>query len=281
MRVVGGEKANAEDWPFIAVFYETKLGWDSRFCGGSLLNENWVITAAHCFMDPYSKKVYNHKRCVLIIGIRCCLLGENYLLRYSVSFGIFERSDFPGEARKLKQVVCHPDFRATYREIQNDICLIRVSQPVPLADRIKPVCIATALPTESEYCKIAGVGQTMGTVSDENLNQAALPVANFRECAQDYSAFGIRLNEQQHLCAGFSHGGVDACQGDSGGPFVCKGNQLTGVVSFGIGCATAETYGIYTSMPNYIDWITDVVGCPIGYTGPNCEDDLDECEVGG
>ena len=51
MRVVGGEKAAAKDWPFMAIFYETKHGWDSRFCGGSLINEDFVVTAAHCFMD--------------------------------------------------------------------------------------------------------------------------------------------------------------------------------------------------------------------------------------
>ena len=52
----------------------------------------------------------------------------------------------------------------------------------------------------------------MGTVSEEHLNQAALPVANFTECAKDSSQFGIELLEEQHLCAGFPEGGVDACQ---------------------------------------------------------------------
>ena len=64
MRVVGGETADKGQWPFMSVFYETRYGWDSRFCGGSLINENWIITAAHCFMDPYSRKVYNYKKCV-------------------------------------------------------------------------------------------------------------------------------------------------------------------------------------------------------------------------
>lgn len=120
----------------------------------------------------------------------------------------------------------------------------------------------------------------MGTISDENLNQAALPVANFDECASDYLTFGIKLDPSQHLCAGFSHGGVDACQGDSGGPFVCNNLELSGVVSFGIGCAAADTYGIYTSLAFYVDWIASEVGCPIGYSGSNCEDDLDECIAG-
>jgi secreted trypsin-like serine protease len=62
MRVVGGETADKGQWPFMSVFYETRYGWDSRFCGGSLINENWIITAAHCFMDPYSRKVYNYKK---------------------------------------------------------------------------------------------------------------------------------------------------------------------------------------------------------------------------
>ena len=117
----------------------------------------------------------------------------------------------------------------------------------------------------------------MGTISDDQLNQAALPVANFDECANDYMNFGIKLDSSQHLCAGFSHGGVDACQGDSGGPFVCNNMELSAVVSFGIGCAAADTYGIYTSLAYYVDWIESEVGCPSGYRGPNCDDDLDEC----
>lgn len=68
------------------------------------------------------------------------------LVRYAVAFGVFEKSDFPGESRRIKSVVCHPEFKATYQQIQNDICLIRLSEPVTFNSRIKPVCVATEAP---------------------------------------------------------------------------------------------------------------------------------------
>ena len=79
-------------------------------------------------MDPYTRKLYNYKK-------------------YSVAFGVFEKADFPGESRKIKEVVCHPEFRATYQQIKNDICLIRIGSPVTFNEKIKPVCIATEIPS--------------------------------------------------------------------------------------------------------------------------------------
>merc|ERR1711892_1188056 len=121
----------------------------------------------------------------------------------------------------------------------------------------------------------------MGTASMSVLNEAALPFGRFDKCKNDYQSYGIKLDKDQHLCFGFDKGGVDACQGDSGGPIVCGGldKSLTGVVSFGIGCASEDLYGIYTSLSYYIGWINEnvVVPCPAGTTGPYCTEDLDEC----
>ena len=61
---------------------------------------------------------------------------------------------------------------------------------------------------------------------------------------------------------------------------ICKNTELAAVVSFGIGCANANMYGIYTSLFNYIDWIDSVVGCPLGYGGLFCDEDIDECILG-
>ena len=61
------------------------------------------------------------------------------------------------------------------------------------------------------------------------------------------------------ICAGYKQGGKDACQGDSGGPFICEGQNkeaiLTGIVSWGIGCARANNYGVYARVTKILDWI--------------------------
>ncbi|CAG5091546.1 Oidioi.mRNA.OKI2018_I69.PAR.g13121.t1.cds [Oikopleura dioica] len=187
MRVVGGQATDAESWPFMAVFYSKKGGWGSRFCGGSLLNERWVLSAAHCFMDPYSGEMFNFKK-------------------YAVGFGNFKSGTFPGQTSSVKSIKCHKGFKATYEKITDDICLVELNDPVQYTKTVNPVCISKNQPAEGDYCKIAGAGQTLGTASDATLNEASIPVANFDQCNQEYKDFGITLESRQHLCAGFDKG---------------------------------------------------------------------------
>jgi len=174
-RVVGGDATNAQVWPFMAVFYNKKGGWSSRFCGGSLLNERWVLSAAHCFMDPYSQEIFNFKK-------------------YAVGFGNFKGTTFPGQYSTIKSINCHKGFKATYDNISDDICLVELNQPVKFTETVKPVCISKQQPEEGDYCKIAGAGQTLGTSSDETLNEASIPVANFDQCYREYKDFGINVS---------------------------------------------------------------------------------------
>ena len=65
------------------------------------------------------------------------------------------------------------------------------------------------------------------------------------------------------LCAGHAKGGIDACQGDSGGPLVCKKSdgawQLSGIVSWGKGCARKNRYGIYSDVQELRPWIQKTI----------------------
>merc|ERR1711955_59310 len=84
--------------------------------------------------------------------------------------------------------------------------------------------------------------------SDDNIGPISLPDDACR------GAYGESEIVDSMMCAGFDEGGKDSCQGDSGGPFMC-GNQLSGVVSWGYGCAEAGYPGVYTQTSYFIQWI--------------------------
>jgi secreted trypsin-like serine protease len=90
------------------------------------------------------------------------------------------------------------------------------------------------------------------------LQEVAVPIVDSTRCQAGYSGTNVRITANM-LCAGLTQGGKDSCQGDSGGPLVVKGAdgkwQQAGVVSFGIGCARPERFGVYTRVANYVPWI--------------------------
>ena len=115
------------------------------------------------------------------------------------------------------------------------------------------------------------------TGDEKILNEVDVPVLTYETCVNWYEAENILINPDQHVCAGYENGGMDACQGDSGGPFVCKRDTtnirnsknelgqhtdlkvLTGVVSFGVGCALAKNPGVYTNVYHFLPYIHSIV----------------------
>lgn len=132
-----------------------------------------------------------------------------------------------------------------------------------------------ALPVGSP-CTIIGWGKMKNTdLSGTNLLHAAeVPIISTEECKNVYIDYKITKNM---FCAGHKRGRIDTCAGDSGGPILCRDitklNQpwtIFGVTSFGDGCGKEEKFGIYTKLPNYVDWIWSVVNCN-GYCSGNCK----------
>ncbi|XP_070786281.1 serine protease 27-like [Enoplosus armatus] len=223
-RIVGGQHASPGSWP-----WQASINTGSRqICAGSLITDQWVLTAAHC-IEEYLKIVV-------------------YLGRHSQS-----GSDLNEVSRGLDQITCHPSFNFLTND--NDICLLKLSAPVNFTDYIYPICLASG---DSTFHTGVNSWVTGWGVPSDILREVNVPIVGNNECKCTYDG----LTENM-ICAGLRAGGKDACQGDSGGPLVSKNGSLwvqSGIVSFGEGCAEPMRPGGYTRVSEYQEWISNVTG---------------------
>ncbi|XP_029996707.1 serine protease 33-like isoform X2 [Sphaeramia orbicularis] len=232
-KIVGGEDATPGAWPWQVSL--TRSG--THFCGGSLINSQWVLTAAHCLPSSSTTSL------VVYIGRDT------------------QQSTNPNEvSRTVTQIINHPDYNSDTSE--NDMSLLRLSSAVDFTNYIRPVCLAASGSTFAGGTDvwITGWGDINSGVSlpfPERLQEVSVPIVSNTQCSADYQANSISITDNM-LCAGLREGGKDSCQGDSGGPLVYKNSTkwvLGGVVSFGIGCALPNFPGVYARVSKYESWI--------------------------
>ncbi|MDQ7016384.1 MAG: trypsin-like serine protease [Gammaproteobacteria bacterium] len=234
-RIVGGTPSVAGAYPWM-VSLQDNLG---HFCGGSLIADRWVLTAAHCTFD-FNNTPLPASQLHVAIGIN---------MLDSVT---------PNQLITVKAIHIHPDYTHNSGS-DSDIALLELSQTSSQTPTL------TATPSLMTQVAVAtplrvmgwGVLQENGRASN-TLQEVDLPLVSQSSCNQSYGG-GITDNM---LCAGFAAGGKDSCQGDSGGPLLYQNNGVwhqVGVVSFGNGCAQAGFPGVYTRVANYESWIKEFV----------------------
>lgn len=228
-RIVGGNNTFPGEYPYQVSLQKQGLFGRSHICGGSVIDEHHVLTAAHCLKGQSASSMY-------------------------VVVGEYDLSETSGNEQVIAagELIIHEHYDGD--TFTNDVGIIRLVPSITFSDSIDVV----ALPAQMELvpagteCVTTGWGTTSegGSISDI-LKQVYVPVVSDADCR---AAYGITDIADHMLCAGVPEGGKDACQGDSGGPFVCNGAQH-GITSWGYGCARPDYPGVYTEVAYFVDWI--------------------------
>jgi secreted trypsin-like serine protease len=265
--IIGGMAASEGEWPWQVRLFED-FDPQTGFCGGSLIAEQWVLTAGHC---------------VEIDGVTV----DSVVVGYG--------SILQSKLKRIgsEKIILHPDYNT---ENHADLALIKLAEPISGA---KWIGIAdpdaeAKLVTPGSKLFVTGWGalwdfagfeealysrrgisevdtrkllSANGLVSPEQLHEVEIELIPIEECAAAYKAYGEAIQENMEIsptemCAGSPAGAKDSCYGDSGGPLVApadnsNGYIQVGVVSWGSQCGNPVLPGVYNTLSRFYPWVRE------------------------
>jgi secreted trypsin-like serine protease len=237
-RIVGGFPIEIREAPW-QVSLQTVSG--RHFCGGSILNADWVLTAAHCMVDL-------RERDLVVVAGRADL-----------------RQVDSGQRRMVEEIIRYPRYEKP--EEGKDIALLRLASPLTL-NGVTVAAIALVdgelaergVASPGKVARVSGWGTLFsGGPLPSKLQLVSVPIVTNQEARKRYPT----VTDDQ-LAAGYlGSGGKDSCQGDSGGPLTVEERgirYLAGVVSWGRGCALPDFPGMYARVSSFSDWIQEETG---------------------
>lgn len=230
-RVINGKDAKAGAWPWQIAMVTTK---GQFFCGGSLVNAKWIVTASHCIDKQQASSIK------IVLG--------------ALDFRKLQGTE---QIRGIRRMIMHP----SYGRLNNDIALIELDSPAMFTDTVQPVCLPAAgeAPSIGSKCYLTGWGKVKHPGgSHPILQQVALSVQEKSKCnSQNGKYVGIT---DQMLCAANPGTKQMGCHGDSGGPFVCQQSdsswKLQGAVSWGSPtCDADDAWTVFARVAEFRGWI--------------------------
>uniref|UniRef100_A0A1B6K003 Peptidase S1 domain-containing protein n=1 Tax=Homalodisca liturata TaxID=320908 RepID=A0A1B6K003_9HEMI len=269
-RVFGGYNAQLGQYPWMAQLVVVNARDHGHACGGSIISNKYILTAAHCFEVPYA----------LIVK-----LGELELDTNVDCTPLLTRCAPPAIFLDIELVIIHPKYRFTGGYSKYDVALVRCRQEIQFNDYIKPICLPTFAIDDSvllnSTLEVAGWGAS--EIEETNnflqvLNAQFVPkvycIALFNNalidrhiCSAPYVNWcNVDINDEV-ICANVIRG-KGTCYGDSGGPLMMQHSTpggiytvLLGVLSYGLpdpSCASGVP-DVYTSVPDVVPWILDSI----------------------
>ncbi|XP_059482706.1 trypsin-1-like [Neocloeon triangulifer] len=227
-RIVGGQITGIHRYPWVA-----RLVYDGQFhCGGSLLNADYVLTAAHCVRRLRRSKFK-------------VVLGDH---------DQFSTTESPAVMRAVSAIIRHKNFDGT--NYNHDIALLKLRRPVTFSKQVRPVCLpSSGTDPPAKSGTVVGWGRTSeGGVIPSHVMEVQVPILSLSDCRKmQYRPSRI---SSYMLCAGTAN--KDSCQGDSGGPLLIQNGakyEVHGIVSWGVGCGRPGYPGVYTRVARYLEWV--------------------------
>ncbi|XP_071535886.1 venom protease-like isoform X5 [Panulirus ornatus] len=255
-RIVGGKRSKPGAWPWQVSLQLVHPRWGriGHWCGGVLIHQRWVVTAAHCIINRVFSLPYG--------PLWTAVVGRWELGPPDGAAEQQEAGPGPGPGLPAQRVIIHPRFRNHH----NDIAMLKLREDIVYTDYIQPICLPDTTPLENETflgikCVATGWGMRVhGAQLENSLKEVLVPVVNNSHCVKMYGMMHNIPVQQYHMCAGYMHGqGQGTCVGDSGGPLQCNMRDgrwyLAGVTSFGSGCAKPGFPDVYTRITYYLPWI--------------------------
>ncbi|NXQ26419.1 GRAA protein, partial [Alaudala cheleensis] len=231
--IVGGYEVKPHSRPFMALIKSPR----GSICGGALIKENWVLTAAHC-------KVEKSK---VVLGAHSSKKTEN------------EQQTF-----QIAKYIRYPCYDPSTKE--NDIMLLQLQGRAKRTEAVQVIPLPTSAddPKPGTVCTVAGWGATSNHSPKfpSALMEVNITVIRRETCNDEKHYNGKPVITENMICAGAKKGGKDSCNGDSGGPLRCN-NVMKGITSFGKSkkCGKADGPGVYTRLTKqYLEWIRKTIG---------------------